>query len=167
MPDMDYTDRLCTRCALCCDGSIFDDVELAGEAEATAAEAMGLTVEIEERPLLLQPCTALDGRRCTVYAHRPGCCRTFECRLLQQANAGQLDADAALEIIRRTLACATRIKDLCAGAGVVDHDLSLKERCIEVLAEPVDGDDQGAERLRGDLAAAMDQLSGLVGEHFL
>lgn len=164
---MDYTDSLCTRCALCCDGSIFDDVELAGEAEATTAEILGLAVDTDDRPVLLQPCAALEETRCAVYPHRPGCCRTFECRLLQQANAGQTDVEAAAEIIAKTRACAGRIKALCGSFGVPDDALSLKERCIEVLAAPTDGADGEAERLRGELARTMDEMSRLISQHFL
>ena len=79
------TDTLCTRCGLCCDGSLFADVELAGRAEATRLEVMGLEIEDDDTAggLLLLPCGALRGRLCSIYPHRPECCRTFECRLLQ------------------------------------------------------------------------------------
>ena len=80
------TDTLCTRCGLCCDGSLFADVELAGGDEAAALEVMGLEIEEgdeDDDGLLLQPCGALQGKRCGIYPHRPDCCRTFECQLLQ------------------------------------------------------------------------------------
>lgn len=130
-------------------------------------EVMGLAVEIDERPLLLQPCTALDRTRCGMYAYRPGCCRTFECRLLQEVNTGRKNVDEAEEVIRRTRACVARIRGLCAAAHVDDDELSLKERCIEVLSQPTDGGNEKEERLRSELPGAMDELSGLVGEHFL
>ena len=78
------TDTLCTRCGLCCDGSLFADVELAGTDEASALEVMGREIEEDDddRGLLLQPCAALKGKRCSLYPHRPDCCRAFECRLL-------------------------------------------------------------------------------------
>src|SRR5437773_9919953 len=83
------TDILCTRCALCCDGSLFADVELAGRAEATRLEVLGLEIEDgDEGALLTLPCAALAGRRCGIYPHRPECCRTFECRLLQEVRRG-------------------------------------------------------------------------------
>ncbi|MEM7392524.1 MAG: YkgJ family cysteine cluster protein, partial [Verrucomicrobiota bacterium] len=78
----DIITRLCTQCGLCCDGTIFDDVELGSESEATGLELLGLDVDTDDRPMLLEPCRALNGTRCTIYKHRPGCCRTFECRLL-------------------------------------------------------------------------------------
>jgi uncharacterized protein len=100
------TDILCTKCGLCCDGTLFADVELAGAVEAARLEAMGLEVEDAdggEAALLLQPCAALKGTRCSVYVHRPGCCRTFECRLLQEAKRGTVSVDSALEKIAAAL----------------------------------------------------------------
>ena len=41
----DPSQLLCTRCGLCCDGSLFADVELRDEGESVAVEAMGLEVE--------------------------------------------------------------------------------------------------------------------------
>ena len=87
------TDTLCTRCGLCCDGSLFAEVELASSAEASALEVMGLDIEDDNQVdarLLLQPCGALKGKRCSIYPYRPDCCRTFECRLLQEVRRGQV-----------------------------------------------------------------------------
>jgi hypothetical protein len=58
------TDTLCTRCGLCCDGSLFADVELANGDEASALEVMGLEIEDadeDDSGLLVQPCGALQG----------------------------------------------------------------------------------------------------------
>jgi hypothetical protein len=91
---------LCTECGLCCDGTLFADVELKGEAEAASVEAMGLEVDEEDgRELLIQPCRALDGTRCTIYPHRPECCRTFECGVLMRLRKGQITpADAMARV---------------------------------------------------------------------
>lgn len=108
----DPSQLLCTRCGLCCDGSLFADVELRDEGESVAVEAMGLEVEEEEgRELLVQPCGALNGTACGVYPHRPECCRTFECRLLRDYQAGGVSQREALEVIaslRGLIACGDR-----------------------------------------------------------
>ena len=51
------TDTLCTKCGLCCDGTLFADVELVGQAEAARLEIMGLEVDEGDRNvgLLSQP----------------------------------------------------------------------------------------------------------------
>ena len=80
------TDTLCTRCGLCCDGTLFGDVELRGPREATRLAILGLDVDTDDADaeLLALPCRGLRGTRCGVYAYRPhaaapssaGCCRT-------------------------------------------------------------------------------------------
>ena len=58
------TDTLCTRCGLCCDGSLFADVELASGDEASALEVMELEIEDDDDDgggVLVQPCGALKG----------------------------------------------------------------------------------------------------------
>lgn len=78
-------------CGLCCDGTLFADVELAGKREATSMELFGLDIEDTDegpRGLLLQSCRAMKGTRCSIYAHRPKCCRTFECKLLKDVQRG-------------------------------------------------------------------------------
>ena len=83
-------ENLCGSCGLCCDGSIFNDVALAGTPEVTRMIKLGVEVDPERPPLLLQPCTALQGTRCRIYQRRPACCRTFECRLLQRTKRGSV-----------------------------------------------------------------------------
>ena len=112
------TDTLCTRCGLCCDGSLFSDVELSGRSEATRLELLGLDIEEDDadESLLQQPCAALRGTRCGIYAHRPGCCMTFECRLLRDVRRGAMNvararghiADAR-QRIRRTKVLLVRL----------------------------------------------------------
>src|SRR5258708_19074466 len=95
------TDTLCTKCGLCCDGTLFADVELVGQAELARLEIMGMEIENEDRNtgLLSQPCAAVRGTRCGIYAHRPKCCRVFECDLLQNAQRGAVTVERAIEQI--------------------------------------------------------------------
>src|SRR5437773_10358721 len=110
------TDTLCTRCALCCDGSLFADVELSGPKEATGLEILGLKIEDdgEGGRLLSQPCAAVRGKRCGIYAHRPESCRTFECRLLQDVQRGAVSVERAGEHIADALDRIGRVKRLLA-----------------------------------------------------
>ena len=41
------TDTLCTKCGLCCDGTLFADVELSSSAEVTGLEILGPAEEIK------------------------------------------------------------------------------------------------------------------------
>jgi Fe-S-cluster containining protein len=122
--------KLCTKCGLCCNGSFLADVELS-RREASRLEFAGL--EIEDDSLLLQPCSALQGKRCSIYSLRPKCCRTFECGLLQQAKRGAISIATATQKIDATLALVKRIHSLLAIMPQTDRRLPLKERCLDAL----------------------------------
>ncbi len=161
------TDALCAHCGLCCDGTLFADVELSGPAEAVRVEALGLEIDDDEpgRPLLLQPCRALEGVRCSVYAHRPGCCRTFACRLLRDATRGAIplaDATAAVRGVRRRLA---RVERLLVKLGAPESRLPVFERCDERLAAEAPGD--GGAKARNALATEVRALRAVLRRAFL
>lgn len=162
------TDILCTRCGLCCDGSLFADVELTGPAEAARLETMGLEVEDDGAKglVLSQPCAALEGRRCRVYAHRPKCCRAFECRLLQDVRRGAIGVEAAGAHIAEALTQIQTVKALVVRLGHRDSRLPLKERAAEVLAES-DETQPGAGQDREWLAAAVAAMEKTIRTRFL
>jgi Fe-S-cluster containining protein len=166
----DLTDTLCTRCGLCCDGSLFADVELAGPAEAAGLEIMGLEIEDDDTGgrLLVQPCGALRGTRCGIYAHRPECCRTFECRLLQDVRRGAVGVERAGQIIAEALKRVGRMRELAAELRQRNGRLPLKERCAEALAL---ADEAGANpalnRKRAELEAEMSAMERLMRKKFL
>lgn len=165
------TDTLCTRCGLCCDGSLFADVELVNPDEATALEVMGLEIEDSDGDaggLLLQPCCALKGKRCGIYPHRPDCCRTFECRLLQEANRGTIGVKQAQAKIAEVLQRIERVNQLIVQLGPGNEGLPLKERCAEALAlsEEVAVDPESKHK-RAELRAAMTAVDRLIQETFL
>ncbi len=165
------TDTLCTRCGLCCDGSLFADVELASGDEASALEVMGLEIEDDDDDgggLLLQPCGALKGRRCSIYPHRPDCCQMFECRLLQEVKRGLAGVERAKEKIAQALRRIERVKELVAQLGTGDEPLPLKEHCLEALAlAEAAAAGPAVKRKRAELQAAMTSVERLVQATFL
>ena len=170
MPSL--TDALCTMCGLCCDGSLFADVELAGDDESAGLEALGLDVEEadrEHRGLLLQPCRALHGTRCTIYAQRPSCCRTFECRLLQRARRGEVSVAHAKQKIAMARGQIVHVEQLIASLGPrAGERLPLKERCAEALARSEQSDrSERSGRLRAQLESSMAALERHLDETFL
>ena len=164
------TDKLCTRCGLCCDGSLFADVELAGPAEAAGLEILGLEIEEDDADggLLAQPCAALQGKRCGIYAHRPECCRTFECRLLQDVRRGAVGVELAAAQIAETLKRVGRVRKLAAELGQRDGRLPLKERCTAALALAGEaGADPARDRKRAELEAELSAVEQLIWKRFL
>ena len=162
------TDTLCTKCGLCCDGTLFADVELVGPAEAARLEIMGMEIENEDRVvgLLSQPCAALRGTRCGIYAHRPKCCRTFECHLLQSAQSGAVTVERALEHIALAQEQIRRVRALLTRLGNRDESLPIKERCAETLASEGPTTSETIKD-RSDLEAAMAALEKTIWNTFL
>lgn len=164
------TDALCTKCGLCCDGTLFGDVELSGWNEAIQLEVLGLDIEDADgkgtRALLQQPCNALQGTRCGIYAHRPKCCRTYECVLLQDAQRGVVPVELAQQRIAEALRRARRARALLSQLGDKDSGLPLKERAAEALSkEP--SSDQALNEKRVELSAEMSALGKLLRKSFL
>lgn len=159
------TDVLCTKCGLCCDGTLFADVELVGRAEVARLEIMGMEVENEERNtgLLSQPCAALRGTRCGIYTHRPKCCRVFQCQLLQQAQRGEVTVEGALEQIADAREQIERVRVLLGRLGNRDEALPLKERCAETLA----AEGGATSRDHAKLETAMATLENTIWNSFL
>jgi len=162
------TDTLCTKCGLCCDGTLFADVELVGEAEVARLEILGMEVENEDRNagLLSQPCAALRGTRCGIYAHRPKCCREFQCHLLQNAQRGTVTVERAIEEITDAREQIRRVRALLARLGNRDEGLPIKERCAETLAAK-GGVTSESIKDRSDLEAAMATLENTIWNTFL
>jgi Fe-S-cluster containining protein len=165
---MALTDTLCTTCGLCCDGTLFADVELGGRAEIARLEIMGMEVENEGRNagLLSLPCAALRGTRCGIYAHRPNCCRVFECQLLQSTQRGAVTVERALEHIADAKAQIRHVRALLDRLGNHDEDLPIKERCAETLATEGSATPETIEA-RAELEAAMTTLETTIWNTFL
>jgi len=149
---------------------LFADVELASTNEALALEVMGLEIEDDDGDgaQLLQPCAALKGKRCGIYAHRPDCCRSFECRLLQETRRGVVSVDEARAKIAEALRRIEGVKKLIGQLGGRNDRLPLKERCAEALMSPADGRaDPKWNRKREELEAAMAGVERLIQKSFL
>lgn len=161
------TDTLCTQCGLCCDGTLFADVELVGRAEVARLEIMGMEVEDEGRStgLLSQPCAALRGTRCGIYEHRPKCCRVFECHLLQNAQQGAVSVERALEQIADAREQIRQVRETLHRLGNRDESLPIKERCAETLA--TEDAPTGTLTHRAELEAAMARLEDTIWNTFL
>lgn len=159
------TDTLCTRCGLCCDGTLLGDVELTGRREATRLAALGLDVDGDDADVdvLALPCTGLCGTRCAVYAHRPQACRTFECRLLQDARRGAISVDDALKAITRARARAGRVRALLPRRG---SGLPLAEQVAAALAASA-GHSSPAARRRTRLRRAVTAWQRAIRGTFL
>lgn len=134
--------NLCTACGLCCNGALFDFGPLLPE-EAQQARRDGLAVlEAEGEFAFTQPCPALEGAACTVYATRPGTCRAYACELLLGLQAGTVSMNDALAHVGRAReAAAEAIAQLPPGATLADarrlrREAAASEGAAIMIAPP-------------------------------
>jgi Fe-S-cluster containining protein len=174
--------QLCLECGFCCNGVIFADVKL--QRSDNAEELRSLGVKLTASPLRMgggpgaarsdrhtlrfgQPCAALEGCRCTIYAKRPAYCRDFECILLKNVNDNRLSSSAALRIIQDARKRAERVKSLLEALGDSDLDQPLAAR-FQRIASSIHKQNLSEERaeLYGQLTLAVHDLNCLLAEAF-
>ena len=126
-------ENLCLRCGLCCDGTLFRDVELQPGDDAAQLRALGLPVPVAGSAASIrrfpQPCAALcPDLKCRVYADRPTRCREFECALFKVVAAKRVELPAALKTIRQTRQQAEKVRRLLRELGDAGERVSLAKR---------------------------------------
>ena len=165
---MNTVDQLCPNCGLCCDSTLFADVELRVGDDAKRLVRLGLSLTKKGKTKLafVQPCACFDGKFCGIYADRPKRCRLFECGLLKKVEAGEMNASAALKKISEAKALAKKVSDLLESLGQPTEKLALSKCYEQAMREPIDLAGDSAER-RGELMLAVNDLMHLVQKEFL
>ena len=159
--------RLCLACGVCCNGVLFADVQLQPGDNAEEIRRSGLPVRlVGGKARFGQPCTALDGCRCRIYADRPQYCRQFECFLLKRALTGEVSYDSALTLIGRTRAQVEKVKDLLAKLGNYDEHLPLRRRFQRQAAKLQTAVDKQSAGVFSELTLAFQDLNLLLRENF-
>lgn len=159
--------QLCPQCAMCCNGVLFKDVELQPGDDAAKLRRIGLPFVTSRKLKFPQPCAALDGCRCRIYADRPSRCRDFECALLKSVAAGETEVPAALRTIRETQKRAEKVRRLLRASGDANERLALSLRFKRTQrrfeSSPFD---EGAGDTFGELTLAVHNLNLLLREKF-
>ena len=166
----DPVSQLCPHCGLCCDSTLFADVELRKGDDAERLAELGLTLQKKGRGKLAfaQPCACFDGKFCGIYADRPRRCRTFECGLLKRVQAGGLEAKAALKSIAQTKREVDGVRDLLRDLGQKDERLAMTKRYAQAMSAPIDlADLETDSERRGELMLAVDGLMRRLQRDFL
>lgn len=162
-------EQLCPQCGLCCDSTLFADVELHPGDDAQSLKKLGLSLHKKGRGKLAfaQPCACFDGRFCRIYGDRPQRCRTFECGLLKRVEAGEMTVITALKKISAAKKQAEKVRGLLALTGHNDERSALTHRYASAMGAPLDlSDEHGSER-RGELMLAVNDLMQLLQRDFL
>ena len=165
----DCVSQLCPACGLCCNGVLFGDVELQRGDNPKRLAELGMELFRKGRKQCFhQPCACFDGKLCQIYAERPARCRTFECKLLQKTEAGEVTVPMALKSIADARRVTDAVRKLVRELGNNDESVPLNRRYAAVAAKPIDlaMDDQCAGR-RGELMQAVDKLVKVLERDFL
>ena len=169
LPAVNGVEKLCQKCGLCCDSTLFADVELrAGDVAAKLRQA-GLTL-FQKRPGKLafaQPCPCFDGTNCGIYPERPRRCRTFECGLLKRLERGEITAPGALKKIASAKARAGRVRELLRLNGQLDASVAMTHRYQAAMSAPVEMSQADAPEFRGELMLAVNDLMQVLQRDFL
>ena len=173
-------------CGLCCNGVIFADVRLQATDEPKRLRRLGLPLErvggtkgssarlstSSSSPAgstlkFCQPCAALEGCKCRIYADRPRYCREFECALLNRVRAGHTQRDDALQVIQTARSLADEVFSLLRQLGDHDEQLPLADRFRQTArqAEAQGLDEERAELYRR-LTLAVHNLNVLLAQRF-
>lgn len=165
-------ETLCLACGLCCDGTLFDNVQLKPGDDAKKLKSLGLPVEVTraQTPITLfrQPCAGLCAdRTCRVYADRPSQCRRFECGVFKDAQAGRITFAVALRLVKRARRQADNVRRLLGKLGDTDEHRSLSERFRRTQRRlETGGADAAAADTFAELSLAVHGLKLLAHEKF-
>jgi Fe-S-cluster containining protein len=165
---MNAVDQLCPNCGLCCDGTLFADVELRAGDDAKRLAKLGLAFKKKGQGKLAfaQPCACFDGTLCKIYTDRPKRCRLFECGLLKKVNVGEMKAGAALKKISRARARLKKMREMLDSPAQRSEKLALIEAYKQAMQAPVDLT-AGNEDRQGELMRAFEKLMGVLQRDFL
>lgn len=157
-------EALCLECGVCCNGVLFRDVELPRGPGAEALRGYGLRLLSRRGGLRLpQPCAALNGCRCRVYADRPARCRDFECGLYKAVLEGRVTSVFALRAIRKTLRLGGRVRQLLQDLGCHEETLALSLRFQRVKKRlHIETVDDATANSFADLSLAVHELNLLL-----
>lgn len=116
-------------CGLCCDGTFFSEVRVGGADQVEPLKAAGLLpAGAGPGDSFPQPCGALHGGCCQVYAERPAACRAFRCLTLRRLDSGEIDLAKARDIVAQALALQRDVRVVAgerALPGCTDVDVLM------------------------------------------
>jgi hypothetical protein len=160
--------QLCLVCGLCCDGTLFKDVELQAKDHPQTLRDRGLALFRRRAKVRFpQPCTALNGCACRIYPDRPARCCDFECLLFRAVLEGVRTTPEARRIIRQARERADRVRRLLQWLGDTDETvaLSVRFRRMQRRFENDGGDEESVDRY-GELTLAVHDLNILLRDAF-
>jgi Fe-S-cluster containining protein len=166
---MNGIEQLCPNCGLCCDSTLFADVELRAGDDARRLKKLGLTLEKKGQGKLAfaQPCACFDGKLCGIYKDRPKRCRTFECGLLKRVETNELTVNAALKKISAAKIQAEKVRGLLHSLGQRDEKMAFTHRYAAAMSAPINLSDEANAERHGELMLVVNDLMKCLEQDFL
>lgn len=166
---MNGIEQLCPNCGLCCDSTMFADVELRASDSAARLSRLGLTLLKKNKTTtaFAQPCACFGGKLCKIYADRPKRCGLFECGLLKKVEAGEMTPNLALKKIAVAKQRANEVRGRLRSLGQRDEKKALTHRYAEVMSAPMDFSKPAKVEQRGELMLAVNDLMVMLQRDFL
>ena len=161
--------RLCPNCGLCCDSTLFADVELRAGDDPKRLKKLGLTLvpKTKTRLAFAQPCTAFDGKLCCIYHDRPKQCRLFECGMLKRVQSGDISPALALRKIAAAKRQVKTVRKILHALGQRDEQLALTHRYADAISQPIDLANHAQAGRHGQLMMAVNELMDRLERDFL
>jgi Fe-S-cluster containining protein len=166
---MNGIEQLCPNCGLCCDSTLFADVELQRSDDPAKLKKLGFKLfkKSGTKQAFSQPCACFDGKLCQIYAERPKRCRAFDCGLLKRVNAGEMTTNAALKKITDAKQRAEKVRGLLRSLGQHAEQMPLTLRYGEAMSAPIDFSKPDEAEQRGELMLAVHELMQRLERDFL
>ncbi|MEP6619815.1 MAG: YkgJ family cysteine cluster protein [bacterium] len=151
---------LCLSCGLCCDGTLFTNVQLVPDDSVLRLRSRGLPIiEMDGKQCFELPCVAHGQGCCSIYADRPTRCREYRCALLRRYEKGRITWADTQECISRVRSIEAKIRTEFTRVAPEQHFTSaLAARGLL----PSDGALAGDPQLRRAWAPVMMWLSVLL-----
>ncbi|MDT0507770.1 YkgJ family cysteine cluster protein [Novosphingobium sp. MMS21-SN21R] len=131
-PTLPEDQHLCTRCGMCCDGTLFEYVEV-DESERPSVENLFTLHPGTKGPVFHQPCPHAINQCCMVYEARPETCRKYRCKTLIALDSGEITAHEAARRVDEALQARETVRPLLLDDETMHQ---ARQRRAAIAAEP-------------------------------
>ena len=132
-PEQTPEGSICIGCGFCCDGTLHGRTTVRPNDEA-GVRAVDLAVEQEGgKRFFRQPCPRFSCSSCSIYANRPGVCRTYQCALLTNVKAGIVSEADAREKIETAKQLRNDVRSIDPAAVTPKERTALARKLREEL----------------------------------
>ena len=123
---MDGEQNICIKCSLCCDGTIFQYVNLNKQEIINNQFHSQIITNGEIR--MSQPCFYLKKNVCAIYhKKRPADCVAFKCKLLKEFETGKISYIDALALIEKLVALKLRFLESVSDFYIAEPPVDIEK----------------------------------------